>query len=61
MKRIMSRSIFVLIVTLAFFAGICLFGFRLVTQNEMWVSQPYNGHVASSNGLAQAGDILDRN
>ncbi|MBQ4128762.1 MAG: penicillin-binding protein [Ruminococcus sp.] len=61
MKRIMSRSIFVLIVTLAFFAGICLLAFRLLTQNEAWVQQPYNGHVASSNGLAQAGDITDRN
>ena len=60
MKRIMSRSIFVLIVTLAFFAGVCLLAFRLLTQNEMWVQQPYNGHMASSNGLAQAGDIVDR-
>ena len=60
MKRIMSRSSFVLIVTLAFFAGVCLLAFRLLTQNEMWVQQPYNGHMASSNGLAQAGDITDR-
>lgn len=60
MKRIMSRSIFVLIITLAFFAGVCLLAFRLVTQNEMWVQQPYNGHMASSNGLAQAGEIVDR-
>ncbi len=61
MKRIMTRSIFVFIVTLAFFAGVCLLAFRLLTQNEDWVQQPYNGHVASSNGLAQAGDITDRN
>ncbi|MBE6824259.1 MAG: penicillin-binding protein [Ruminococcaceae bacterium] len=61
MKRIMTRSILVFIVTLAFFAGICLLAFRLVTQNEAWVAQPYNGHVAQSNGLAQAGDIVDRN
>lgn len=60
MKRIMSRSSFVLIITLAFFAGVCLLAFRLLTQNEMWVQQPYNGHMASSNGLAQAGDITDR-
>ncbi len=61
MKRIMTRSILVFIVTLAFFAGICLLAFRLVTQNEAWVAQAYNGHVAQSNGLAQAGDIVDRN
>lgn len=61
MKRIMSRSFIVLIVTLAMAAGICLLAFRLLTQNEQWVAQPYNGHVASSNGLAQAGDITDRN
>ncbi len=60
MKRIMSRSIFVLIVALAMVAGICLLAFRLLTQNEMWVAQPYNGHVASSNGLAQAGNVTDR-
>lgn len=60
MKRIMTRSIFILIVTLAVVAGVCLLAFRLLTQNEQWVAQPYNGHVASSNGLAQAGDITDR-
>lgn len=61
MKRIMTRSTIVFIVSLAFFAGICLLAFRLLTQNEQWVQQPYNGHVSSSNGLAQAGDIVDRN
>ncbi|MBR2715725.1 MAG: penicillin-binding protein, partial [Ruminococcus sp.] len=61
MKRIMSRSILIFIVTLAFFGGVCFLAFRLLTQNEAWVQQPYNGHVASSNGLAQAGDIVDRN
>lgn len=61
MKRIMTRSTLVFVITLAFFAGVCLLAFRMLTQNEQWVQQPYNGHVASSNGLAQAGDILDRN
>ena len=60
MKRIMSRSFIVLIVTLAMVAGVCLLAFRLLTGNEQWVAQPYNGHVASSNGLAQAGEITDR-
>ncbi len=61
MKRIMSRSFLIFFVTLAFFAGVCLLAFRLVTENQSWVQQPYNGHIASSNGLAQAGDIVDRN
>lgn len=61
MKRIMTRSMMIFVVALAFFAGICLLAFQLITQNEQWVQQPYNGHIASSNGLAQAGDITDRN
>lgn len=61
MKRIMSRSFLILIVTLAFFAGVCLLAFRLVTQSGDWVQQAFNGHIASSNGLAQAGTIYDRN
>ncbi|MBQ8859914.1 MAG: penicillin-binding protein [Ruminococcus sp.] len=60
MKRIMTRSFLILIVTLAVVAGMCLLAFRVVTQNDQWVAQPYNGHVASSNGLAQAGSITDR-
>ena len=61
MKRIMSRSYLILIVAVAFFAGMCFFAFRLLTQNQDWVQQAYNGHMASSNGLAQAGAIYDRN
>lgn len=60
MKRIMSRSLLALIISVAFFVGLCLFAFRVVTQNGDWVQQPYNGHMASSNGLAQAGTITDR-
>ncbi len=60
MKRILTRSSLVLIVSLAFFAGLLLLMFRVVTQNGSWVQQAYNGHMASSNGLAQAGSITDR-
>ena len=56
----MSRSSIVLIVTLAFLLGVGLLAFRLLTQNDMWVQQPYNAHIAGSSGLAQAGDIVDR-
>ncbi len=61
MKRIMSRSMIVLIVTLAFVAGLCLLAFRVVTENEEWAQKPFNSHISDSNGLAQAGDILERN
>ena len=61
MKRIMRRSYLVLFVALAFFGGICFLAFRVVTQNAKWVQHPFNGHVESSDGLAGAGDITDRN
>ena len=61
MKRIMTRSLIVWFVTLAFLAGLIFLGVRLVIHNEEWVQQPYNGHVASSGGLAKAGKIYDRN
>ncbi len=61
MKRIMSRSLIIFVVAVAFFGGLCLLSFRVVTQNEMWAQQPYNGHMASANGLINAGEITDRN
>lgn len=61
MKRIMTRSIIVLIVAIAFFGGICFLAFRVVTQNTDWIQQPYNGHMAATDGLAGAGTITDRN
>ena len=61
MKRIMQRSFLILIVSLIFFGGLCYLAFRPITQNSEWVQQPYNGHMSSSNGLAQAGNITDRN
>lgn len=61
MKRIMSRSYLILFVTIAFFAGVCLLGARLVIFHNDWVQQPYNGHMASSGGLAKAGKITDCN
>ncbi len=60
MKRIMTRSLVVWFVTIAFFLGIVLLGVRVVLYNSDWVQQPYNGHVASAGGLARAGKIVDR-
>ena len=61
MKRIMSRSYLFLIIALAFFGGICFLAFRVVTENTDWIQQPYNGHMAATDGLAGAGTITDRN
>lgn len=61
MKRTWTRSIFVFVVALAFFAGLATFCVRLVMNNQSWVQQPYNGHTAGSGGLAMAGKIYDRN
>ena len=61
MKRIMTRSLIVWFVSLAFLAGIICLGVKLVVHNSEWVQQPYNGHIASSGGLAKAGKIYDRN
>ena len=60
MKRIMSRSFLVLILAIAFFLGICLLAFRVITQNADWVQQPFNGHMNSTYGIASAGIIYDR-
>ena len=60
MKRIMTRSLVVWFVTIAFFAGIALLGVRVILYNADWVQQPYNGHMASAGGLAHAGKIYDR-
>ena len=61
MKRIMSRSLIVFLVAILFFSGVCILGFRLVTNSNEWAQQPYNGHMNSGDGLANAGQIVDRN
>ena len=35
--------------------------FQLIMNADDWVDQPYNAHIAGSGGLAQAGEIYDRN
>ena len=61
MKRIMTRSLIVWIVTFAFLGGLIFLGVRIVLHNDEWVQQPFNGHMAASGGLAKAGRIYDRN
>lgn len=61
MKKVLRRSTFILLVTLAFIGGSCYFAFELVMNANDWVDQPYNAHISGSGGLAQAGVIYDRN
>ncbi len=61
MKRVLRRSILILVFTLAFIGGIGFFVYELVMNADNWVDQPYNAHIAGSGGLAQAGAIYDRN
>lgn len=61
MKRIMSRSLIVFFITIAFFGGVCFLAFRLVTQSNDWAHQPYNEHIIYENALSNAGEITDRN
>lgn len=60
MKRIMTRSLCILFVTIFFSAGIIFLGVKLVVNNSKWAQQPYNEHIASSGGFGKAGNILDR-
>ena len=60
MKRIMTRSLIVWIVTFLFMAGTIFLGVRVVLYHNDWVQQPYNGHIISNGGLSRAGAITDR-
>ena len=61
MKKTFTRSIFIFIITLAFFGGLGLFTFRICVNANDWIQQNFNGHISGSGGLEQAGKIFDRN
>ena len=61
MRNTRSRSFPVLLLTLAFFAGLAYFMVNLIIHSAQWVSMPYNGHLSDSTGLEYAGKITDRN
>ena len=61
MKRTRTRSIMVLIMTLAFFAGLAYFVVNLAVHSAEWSSKPQNSHLSDSNGLENAGTIYDIN
>lgn len=61
MKRTLTRSIFIGIISVAFLCGLVLFTYRMFSNSDMWIQQQYNGHISGSSGLEQAGTIFDRN
>lgn len=61
MKRTLQRSWLIFIVVIAFLIGIGFLVIETVFNAADWVDQPYNGHIAGAGGLAEAGEITDRN
>ncbi|MBQ8572563.1 MAG: penicillin-binding protein [Ruminococcus sp.] len=61
MKKTMSRSIISLILAAAFLLGLGFLCVKYVIDADLWAAQSYNPYMVSGQGLANAGDILDRN
>ncbi len=61
MKKIGSRSVMILLMTLAFFAGLAYHTVNLVLHTQEWVTYPMNPHLPSHSQLQYAGKIMDRN
>ncbi len=60
MKKVLNRSLMSWFIAFAFFIGLGYFVVNLVIHSSEWAQKPMNAHL-SVTGLAQAGDILDRN
>ena len=60
MKKILNRSILTWVLAIAFFIGLGYFTVNLIIHADEWAQKPMNAHI-SVTGLAQAGDIYDRN
>ncbi len=61
MRKINSRSFMILLMTLAFFAGLTYHTVNLVLHASQWVAEPTNSHLTDVDGLEFAGKIFDRN
>ena len=61
MKNTRSRSMMVLVLTMAFFAGLIYHAVNLVIHSAEWASMPTNAHLTDTGGLAFAGTVYDRN
>ena len=60
MKKVLNRSLLTWFLAIAFFIGLGYFVVNLVIHSSEWAQKPMNAHL-SVTGLAQAGDIYDRN
>lgn len=61
MKKTMSRSIISLILAAAFLLGLGFLCVKYIIDADLWAAQSYNPYMVSGQGLANAGDVLDRN
>lgn len=57
----MSRSIVSLILAAVFLLGLGFLCVKYAIDADLWAAQSYNPYMISGQGLANAGDILDRN
>ncbi len=60
MKTTGRRSLILIILTVAFFFGLSVFLYGLVTHGGAWAIQPFNGHLTGAS-TSSAGRVLDRN
>ena len=60
MKKVLNRSLLTWFLAIAFFIGLGYFVVNLVIHSSEWAQKPMNAHL-SVTGLAQAGNIYDRN
>lgn len=56
MKRIMRRSYLIFFITLVFLLGLGFLTYKLISENDFWLHQAYNGHMQTT-----MGEITDRN
>jgi len=61
MKKTMSRSVISIILALAFLLELGFLCVKYMIDADLWAAQSYNPYMVSGQGLANAGDILDRN
>ncbi len=61
MKKALTRSVISLILAVAFLLGLGFLCVKYFVDSDMWAAQSYNPYMVSGQGLAEAGDIVDRN
>ena len=61
MKKTMARSVVSLILAFVFLLGLGFLCVKYIVDADLWAAQSYNPYMVSGQGLAEAGDIVDRN